>query len=118
VTLPPGTMVRVTAWVRVPQAITASPDGALFYDSIGGEALAVRMTDAMEWRQFTLYRRMPSSGQLTVTLAMTGLGSVQLDDVKIEPLFDPPTPALRQPPLQDRGDKPRGSPTKINSDSP
>ena len=96
VTLPPGTMVRVTAWVRVPQPITASPDGAMLYDSIGGEALAVRMTDAMDWKHFTLYRRMPSSGQVTVTFALTGIGAVQIDDVKVEPLFDPPTPGLQQ----------------------
>jgi hypothetical protein len=96
VTLPPGTLVRISAWMRVPNGISASPDGALFYDSIGGEALAVRMTDAMDWRKFTLYRRVPSSGQVSVTLALTGLGTVHLDDVKIEPLYDPPTPGIQQ----------------------
>src|SRR5262249_33124082 len=59
VSLPPGAMVRITAWVRVPTALKASPDGALLYDSIGGEALAVRLNDTTEWKQLTLYRCVP-----------------------------------------------------------
>ena len=35
-------------------AIQASPDGALFFDSAGGEELAVRFTDTMRWKRFTL----------------------------------------------------------------
>src|SRR5262249_59654111 len=30
--LQPGTLVQVSGWVRIPQAITASPDGALIFD--------------------------------------------------------------------------------------
>lgn len=88
VTLPPGTLVKISAWMRVPEAITASADGALFYDSAGGEPLSVRLTEASDWRQYTLYRRVPASGQIFVTLAMTGLGRVQFDDVRIEPVHE------------------------------
>src|SRR5207248_3572951 len=42
VRLPPGSLVRISAWVFIPEAITASLDGALLYDSAGGEPLAVR----------------------------------------------------------------------------
>ncbi len=86
VKLSPGTLVRVSAWVRIPTAITASPDGALFYDSAAGEPLAVRLTEATAWKKMTLYRRVPESGQISVTIALTGLGSVYFDDVRIEPL--------------------------------
>jgi hypothetical protein len=86
VKLPPGTLVRVSAWVRIPQAITASVDGALFYDTAGGEPLAIRLTEATPWKKYTLYRRVPASGQIGVTLAMTGLGAAYFDDVRIEPL--------------------------------
>jgi hypothetical protein len=88
VPLPPGTIVRISFWVRLPEPITASADGALFYDNVGGEALSVRLTDKTEWKQFTLYRKVPVSGQVFVTLALTGLGTVQFDDVKIEPMYD------------------------------
>jgi hypothetical protein len=78
--------VAVSAWVRIPAAITASADGVLFYDSIGGEPLAVRLTGATKWTKYTLYRRVPASGVVNVTLALTGLGAAYFDDVRIEPL--------------------------------
>ncbi len=85
VTLPPGTLVRVSGWMAVPDEIQASPDGALFFDSAGSEPLAVRLTSRTDgWKHFTLYRTVPETGVIKVTLAMTGLGRVAFDDVKIE----------------------------------
>jgi hypothetical protein len=84
--LPPGTPVRISAWVRVPRDITGSPDGALLYDSAGGEPLAVRVMLPTGWRQFILYRTVPDSGTINVSMALTGLGTVFFDDVRIEPL--------------------------------
>lgn len=86
VKLPPGTIVRISGWVRIPSPITASADGALFYDSAGGEPLAVRLTEPTPWKKYTLFRRVPESGQISVTIALTGLGSAYFDDVRIEPL--------------------------------
>ena len=86
VSLPPGSLAQISGWVRIPAAITTSPDGALFYDSAGGEPLAIRLTEATPWKKLTLYRRVPASGQISVTLAMTGFGSVYFDDVRVEPL--------------------------------
>jgi hypothetical protein len=96
VRLQPGTLVRISAWVRIPKPITASPDGALFFDSIGGEPLAVRLKDGKEWTKYTLYRTVPASGTVHVTLALTGLGTVYFDDVRIEPL-QPNTTTTPQP---------------------
>jgi hypothetical protein len=136
VRLAPGALVRISGWVRIPSPIVASADGALFYDTAGGEALAVRLTGATKprareemktetltpqllnpagptvapeqdpnkpspkkkeppkkapepgaWQQFTLYRRVPSSGTIGVTVGLTGLGTVYFDDVRIEPLL-------------------------------
>ena len=87
VKLPPGSLVRVSGWMAIPDPIQASPDGALLYDSAGGEPLAVRLTGQTEgWRHFTLYRRVPASGVMNVTLALTGLGRAAFDDIRIEPL--------------------------------
>jgi len=95
--LPPGTLVRVTGWMRVPATIKASADGALLYDSAGGEPLAIRQTEAAPWSQFTLYRRIPSSGPtagtISVTLALTGIGKVYFDDIRIEPFGENPVAA-------------------------
>jgi hypothetical protein len=86
VRLQPGTLVRISGWVRIPEPIYLSPDGALLYDSIGGEPLAVRLTGKTAWKKFTLYRRVPASGAVNVTLALTGVGKVFFDDIRIEPL--------------------------------
>lgn len=86
----PGTMVRISAWIMVPDPIKASPDGALFFDSIGGEPLAVRIPGKADWKNYKLYRQVPASGEISVTLALTGLGKVFFDDVRIEPIMAGP----------------------------
>jgi hypothetical protein len=93
VRLQPGTLVRISTWVKIPKAISASADGALIYDSAGGEPLAVRMAgEVKQWRKVTLYRRVPSTGEINVTLALTGIGKAYFDDVRIEPLESGETP--------------------------
>jgi hypothetical protein len=87
VRLEPGTPVRITGWVRIPGPIQASADGAMLYDSAGGEPMAVRLAGTTKtWKQFTLYRKVPASGSIHLTLALTGLGKVYFDDLRIEPL--------------------------------
>ena len=61
-------------------------DGLLLYDSAGGEPLAYRLTGATGWAQIFLYRRVPASGTINVTVALTGIGSAYFDDIRIEPL--------------------------------
>ena len=56
------------------------------YDSIGGEPLALRLTDEMGWKKFTVYRRVPPSGEVNVTVALTGIGTVYFDDIRIQQL--------------------------------
>jgi hypothetical protein len=87
VQLPPGTLVRISAWVHVPKEITGSADGALFYDDAGGEPLGVRVSVSPLWKRYHLYRRVPPSGQISVTLALTGAGAAYFDDVRIEPML-------------------------------
>jgi hypothetical protein len=91
VKLAPGTMVRISGWVRIPKAITASADGAMMYDNAGGEPMAVRLIAPTQWKKFTLYRKVPDSGSINVTLALTGIGVAYFDDIKIEPLNIGPT---------------------------
>jgi hypothetical protein len=87
VRLQPGTLVKISAWVKVPAAIGASTDGALLFDSAGGEPLALRLTEPTKgWQQYVIYRKVPASGSINVTMALQGLGKVYFDDVQIEPL--------------------------------
>jgi hypothetical protein len=86
-------MVRVSAWIKVPKEIQGTADGVLFYDDAGGDPLGVRLMVQQEWRQFHLYRVVPASGQISVTLAMTGIGTAYFDNIAIEPMVpNEPTP--------------------------
>lgn len=102
VSLPPGTLVRVSAWIKVSHEIQGSPDGLLFYDDALGEPLSVRVTrtptypidgNALRqeggWQHYHLYRRVPASGQIAVTVALTGVGVAYVDDIRIEPIVSP-----------------------------
>lgn len=89
-----GSWVRISGWMKIARAITGSLDGVMVIDSIGGEALAERMGEGPDWRQFTIYRYISRTGPMTVTVALTGLGEVWLDDLMIEPLVPGAAPAL------------------------
>ncbi len=79
-----GQIVRIHGWVNVPAAITGSVDGLMVVESLTGEEMALRLDKTVGWREFTMLRIVPQSGPLYITLAMTGLGEVRLDDLAIE----------------------------------
>jgi hypothetical protein len=84
VAVEPGSWVQVSGWMRT-KPISASVDGAMLYDSAGDSPLGVRLTNTPKWQQFTLYRKVPSSGRIRVSLALTGIGTAYFDDIRIEP---------------------------------
>jgi hypothetical protein len=93
----PGSLVRVSFWVKVPGAVRATADGLVVFDTAGGEPLGVRVMATGGWKQFHLYRRVPPSGKVAMTFALTGFGTAYIDDVKIEALapFTPVAAAQR-----------------------
>jgi hypothetical protein len=84
VALHPGTMVRLSGWVRIPTPLKATADGLMIYDNAGGEALALRFHHVPQWKKFELYRQVPASGQIHLSLALTGIGQAFFDDLAIE----------------------------------
>jgi hypothetical protein len=85
VKFPPGTWVRISGWMKVPKGVRASADGAMFFDTTTGEAYAVRVSAAAPWKQFHMYRQVPTTGEVRVRLALTGFGTAYFDDIRIEP---------------------------------
>lgn len=81
-------MVRIHGWVQVPRRLAASNEGLLVFDSLGGPELGDRIRLTQGWREFTLYRAVPQTGELTVTFALTGLGEASIDDLSVS-LLDP-----------------------------
>jgi hypothetical protein len=97
VRLRPGSLVQISGWINIPNTITGSPDGALLYDSAGGEPLGVRLTVTKGWKKLTLYRKVPADGMVSVTAALTGLGAAYFDDIRLEPLGAAPTNVALRP---------------------
>ena len=83
-----GQIARIHAWVHVPRPIGGTTEGLLAFDSLGGVELGDRIRLTQGWRELTLYRAVPASGQLTVTFALTGLGEAWVDDLSVS-LLDP-----------------------------
>ena len=91
VRLQPGAWVRISGWVYIPAPIGATADGLLIYDSVGGESMGYRMTDVTRgWKPFHMYRKVPESGTVWLTVALTGLGQAFVDDLRIEPYGNAP----------------------------
>ncbi|HMO35305.1 MAG TPA: hypothetical protein PKA06_04615, partial [Gemmatales bacterium] len=84
ITLAPGSTVKLSGWFRIPQTIQASSDGLLIYDSAGTEALGIRLHYVPQWKKFEIYRQVPASGNISMSIALTGLGTVYFDDLRIE----------------------------------
>jgi hypothetical protein len=78
-----------------------SVDGLLVIDTLSGEALASRVQNGSDWRQFLVYRAAMATGPMAVTFALAGMGEVWIDDVTIQtvqraaPLQAPPGMASR-----------------------
>jgi hypothetical protein len=101
----PGTLLEISARVRVPERITGSVDGLLVFDSLGGPTLAERVGKTVAWRRLVLYRIVAGPGvrdPVTVTFALTGLGTAEIDEVSIRPLertgLPPATGLVATPP--------------------
>ena len=83
----PGSLVRISFWVKTAGGIGATADGLVVFDSAGGEPLGFRTRQEDAWKQIRLYRRVPASGKVFLTIALTGLGTAWVDDIQIEPLI-------------------------------
>jgi hypothetical protein len=106
----PNSWVRISFWVKIAKpGVLSSADGVLVYDSAGGEPLALRLQHPGRWKEYHLYRQVPDTGKLGLTLALTGMGTVYFDDVKIEPMtpFNPPPATSKSETLP----KPRPAPS-------
>ena len=89
VRLSPGQIVRISGRVRIPERIAGSTDGLLVIDSLGGEPLAQRIRQTDGWQEFSAYRAAgPRGAVLTLTLALSGMGEVFLDDLSVT-AFEP-----------------------------
>lgn len=109
VTVRAGQIVHISGWIRIVTPVTASLDGVMIYENTLGTAGAVRWHQTTGWQRFEILREVRESGPLAITFALTGLGEVNLDDVKVVPHAprgenDPPADIASEA-MPDRGSR-------------
>ncbi len=94
-----GQILHISGWVKIRQPVTGHRDGLMIYDSLLGKPGALRFHDSSGWTKFELLREPPESTEWTLTFALTGMGDILLDDLRIvpqEPWRDESAPNDRQ----------------------
>ena len=78
-----GDLLEITGVARVSHPLRGSVDGLQIIDSIGGTDMALRIHESPSWQPFRLIRAATSDAQVSVTIALSGLGKAQIDDVAV-----------------------------------
>ncbi len=78
-----GDLVEITGLVRITEPLLGSVDGLQIIDTLGGADMAVRMHEAPTWRPFRIIRSATADAQVSVTIALSGLGEAQIDDLAV-----------------------------------
>jgi hypothetical protein len=81
-----GDVVCIRGKIRMSTPVVGSVDHLMVIDSLGGEALAERITPADGWRELVMYRAAPRADNVTVTFALSGVGEAWIDNVTIQPV--------------------------------
>jgi len=98
-----GEILCITGYIKIPQKLQGNVDRLMIFDSLGGESLALRLSETNgQWQQFFCYRAVPDivppQASMCVTFALSSVGEVWLDDVQIFPVIhDPNAPTTPQP---------------------
>ena len=96
-----GSVLAISAQVRVSAPVAGSVDGVMVIDSVGGPALALRVAPKPGWQHVELFRAAVVDGPINVTFALTGLGEAWIDEVAIRPVATvsppkSPSPLMRE----------------------
>ncbi len=86
-----GEMYRVSCMVYMKNTAPPGAGGLIIRDSIGGERFQYRTSSAVagDWFELVYYRRIPSDGEMSVTLGMAAVtGYAAFDDFKVEPIVE------------------------------
>ncbi len=81
-----GEMIEIVGMVRVPEELIGTVDGLEIIDSLGGTGMATRIQVAPSWQPFRILRSVPADTNLTVSLALSGIGRAQVDNLMVRSL--------------------------------
>jgi hypothetical protein len=91
-----GELVEITGMVRIPEPLIGTVDGLQIIDSLGGPGMSTRIVHSQDWQPIRIIRAVPTDGQMTVSLALAGLGKAQIDSFAIRSLHPGPAVATQQ----------------------
>lgn len=80
-----GQILHISGWVKIRQPITGHRDGLMIYDSLLGKPGALRFHQASTWTKFEILREPKESTDWTLTMSLTGMGDILIDDLRIIP---------------------------------
>ncbi|MBI1248560.1 hypothetical protein GC197_12065 [bacterium] len=83
VKVPPGRLVLVRGWIRIPQKLSEESGGVRIHDSLGGRELAIQMTEPTDWTEFSLIRATGDAETMQLTIELADVGQVFVDDVTV-----------------------------------
>jgi hypothetical protein len=95
-----GEVVEISGWVRVTEPIVGSIEGLQIVDSLGGQELAIRVRQTSDWQPFRMIRSSDETTEMTLTFALAGVGSAQVDGVMVRSLSAPTVKRLPTVPTQ------------------
>ena len=78
-----GDLLEITGLARLTEPLVGSIDGLQIIDNLGGTDLALKIQEAPTWQPFKLIRAATTDTEVTVTIALSGLGKAQVDDVAV-----------------------------------
>ncbi|MEM9658392.1 MAG: hypothetical protein AAF961_08530, partial [Planctomycetota bacterium] len=114
ITIPSGHLIEFSGMVRTSGSLAGPTDALLIFDSLGGADMAVRVRNAPVWEPFRLIRAAPDGDSTRLTLALNGVGSVQIDSIRMR--FLPLSGAPRSPVERSAaGDRPVATSTERGS---
>ena len=86
----------------MPNELLGSVSGLEILDSLGGPQLAVRIKSSPSWQPFRMLRIATVDAEVNVSIALTGIGKAQIDDLALRTLrrngAGEPTRAASLPP--------------------
>lgn len=81
-----GDLVEITGVARILEPLIGSVDGLQIIDTLGGPEMGLRIHEAPSWQPFRLIRAATGETQVSVTIALSGLGKAQVDDLAVRVL--------------------------------
>ena len=81
-----GDLVEITGVARIPEELIGTVDGLQIIDSLGGPGMATRIVRAPDWQSFRVLQGATADTQLVISLALSGLGRAQIDELTVRTL--------------------------------